>query len=228
MANDKELPNPLPKEMHTPRLILRAADMNNDADCAKVNHIRLNVAASAEPSGAYIKPGPEAAQQLRYKNKVHGARQELCTLAPAPAEIFWLSWLPSVQRKGPGEENLEDLVGFVALSFRPELPWPDMGYVTVAAHAGRGYASEAGAQMLQYWRDFVGVREMFVGCPADNPKSQRCAQRIGFARAGELVLETGSPSEPRPEIGVAFVLPGMEWPEGVVVKVVQGWKGKAD
>lgn len=49
--------------------------------------------------------------------------------------------------------------------------------------------------MLWYWRDLVGVREIFIGCPLDNWASQRCAERIGLVRGGTLTVEKGRPPD---------------------------------
>lgn len=216
---------PLPTQLRTERLLLRSADINNDADCDKINYIRAHAAGGPKH---FIKSGSEARQELRYKTRVHGPRQDLCTLAPAPANIFWLVWLPASHSPGEDQnveekEDLTDLVGLIVMSFRQEMPMPDMGYVTVEAHAGRGYAAEAGREVLRYWRDLVGVSEIFVGCPVENVKSQRCAERIGFVHGGTLLCEMGTPPDLRMEEAVAYVLPGMRWEEGHVVRPRRGW-----
>lgn len=212
---------PLPTELRTERLILRVADVTSDADCDKLNSVRWNASGGTRNNA---KATIEGRQAFRYKNRVHGPRQDLCTLAPAPASILWLMWLPA-KKNGQGneangeQEDLANLVGYITMSFRPEMPMPDMGYITVDAHAGHGYAAEAGRQMLHYWRDFVGVREIFAGCLVENVKSQRCAEKIGFVKGGKVMCEMADGMKE----AVAYVLPGMSWKEGQVARPMKGW-----
>ena len=211
--------NALPTELRTERLVLRSANMDVDSDCANVHYIYASVPSNISYQVEY---GPDIARQLRYKNKVDGPRQELCTLATAPANMFWLIWLPLTPEKEANVEDLSNLVGFMSMSFRPGMPYPDMDYATLPAHAGHGYASEAGKEMLHYWRDLVGVREIYVGCPEENSHSQRCAERIGFALGGKVMYEKGSPPNVETGRAVAYVLPGMQWIEGRVVRLDVG------
>lgn len=211
--------NALPTEMRTERLILRAANCNNDIDCARINYVRGK---TVDGVSTAITSDPNATRELQYKARAHGARQELCTLAPAPDSIYWLFYLASSADKPESEPS--DLVGVICMSFREEMPYPDMGYITVAAHAGKGYAAEAGKQLLHYWRDLVGVKEIFIACASDNRPSQRCAERIGFVHAGGITVELGRPPEGKvEEDAVALVLPGMSWKDGVVISPWKGW-----
>ena len=162
---------------------------------------------------------------MRYKSHHHRPRQELCTLAPAPADIYWLFYVPSTQSNEEAADDFSNLAGLIAMSFRDEMPYPDMGYATAPSHAGNGYAAEAGRQVLHYWRDLVGVKEIFVACSLENKASQRCAERIGFVRA-ESVINEVSPGE-RQE-AVAYVLPGMDWREGQMISPWKGWPSDGD
>lgn len=175
----------LPTELRTERLVLRPVDGDSDADCLKANYIRCNVSGGAKDD---MKEGAKGIYQIRYKHKVHGPKQEFCTFATAPPIVYWFMWLPPAEGEMREMEDLSNLAGFIAMSFREEMPYPDMGYAVVASHAGHGYASEAGKEVLYYWRDLVGVKEIFVGCPEGNRKSQRCAERIGFVRGGPMMF----------------------------------------
>ena len=76
------------------------------------------------------------------------------------------------------------------------MPYPDINFALFAPYEGFGYVSEAGRPVLQFWRDFVVVKEIFCGRLADNARPQRIAERIGFLRAGTLnVLFGHSPNE---------------------------------
>lgn len=213
----------LPTQLRTERLILRPANVDRDSDCARVNYIRCNPAGGA---GHGNSDGAEAARQLRYKNKVHGPRKELCTLSNPPSSIFWLMFLPDAAGSLVEADDNANLVGFIGMSFRQEMPYPDMGYTVTAAHAGHGYAAEGGKAVLSYWRDQVGVQELYIGCGEENLASQRCAERIGLVRAGTLLCEMG------PATGVmgavAYVLPGMQWKEGWVITPSRGWAAEVE
>ena len=105
------------------------------------------------------------------------------------------------------------------MSFRPEIGFPDLGYGIRDAYQGRGYASEAGIKTVQWWRDVIGVKHIWCETLPDNAKSQRCAERIGFVRAGTLDVVFGNPPDENQRVvgAVAFVLPGMAWKEGLTI-----------
>lgn len=210
----------LPTEIKTERLILRSTDLKNDTDCANINYVRCNPPGGP---GHVVKYGEEAARMLRYKNNAHGPREELCTLTTAPESIFWLLWLPSRDKQDEIAKDLTNLVGIVGMNFRAEMPSPDMGYVVTAAHGGHGYASEAGQALLHYWRDLVGVRDIYVACPVDNKPSRRCAERMGFVYGGTMVCEEGRPPDSKYTEAIAYVLPGSGWKDGQVIRPALGW-----
>lgn len=210
----------LPTELRTERLILRQADIDSDIDCVRLNTIRINAANGDRPE---VKTNVAAAtRQIRYKNKVHGPSAELCTLSEPPLNIYWLSWLANEDETQDDDED-SNLVGLVGMSFRPGMPCPDLGYAVMARHHGKGYASEAGREVLRYWRDLVGVREIFAGIPTDNKASRRCAEKIGLVYGGGLIFEFGKPPDVHRADDVAYVLPGMQWREGLVARPADGW-----
>jgi RimJ/RimL family protein N-acetyltransferase len=61
-----------------------------------------------------------------------------------------------------------------------------------------------------------------------NEKSQRLAERIGFVEAGTVDVYFGEPGSEKKAAGRGFVLPGMEWKEGLWIRPTlnrpEGWK----
>lgn len=193
----------LPTTLQTPRLTLRLADPSNDLDCQQLIAIYTDPHASL---GGNARVGINTPADVRAKHEKHGPRQELCTRAEAPRGMFHLVYLKD---SGPGGEKC---VGMIALSFREEMPYPDLGYALFHDYWGRGYAPEAGREVLKFWTETVGVKEVFAGALEGNERSLKCAERIGFVRAGVFDVEFGAEGEDGKRVrAVAMVLPGMRW-----------------
>lgn len=204
-----------PKEeqpvIRTERLILRLADPFDEADCKEVLKI-YNDPEAAQKSVSGIR----TIADVQEKFKRHGPRAEFCTLAPPPRGMFFLMHLPS--ETSVGEEG--NFVGQFHLSFRPEMNCPDFGYAVLAPYEGKGYATEGGKAALEYWRETIGVKEIFIGTAPDNVKSQRLAEKLGLVRGGSFDVIFGHPPNERRETGgVALILPGMNWIEGQTMKL---------
>ena len=99
------------------------------------------------------------------------------------------------------------------------MPYPDLGYVLYAAYEGKGYATEAGIKAVEWWRDVIGVKEIWCGTMPDNARALKCAERIGFVRGGTIDVIPGNPPDESKRFkgAVALVLPGMEWKEGLAI-----------
>lgn len=197
--------------IHTERLILRLADPFNTSDCQDVLRI-YNDPDAAQKSVSGIRTVADVQEKFRR----HGPRPELCTLAPPPCGMFFLMHLLSASTSS----NEGDFIGQIHLSFRPEMPSPDFGYAVLAPYQRCGYATEAGKATLKYWRDTIGVKEIFIGTAPDNVKSQKLAERLGFVRGGTFDVVFGHPPNERKDTGgLAFILPGMQWIEGKTMKL---------
>jgi ribosomal-protein-alanine N-acetyltransferase len=75
--------------------------------------------------------------------------------------------------------------GFVR---REGMPAPDLGYAYLAAYARRGYALEAGAAMLRYGRDVLGMKTIVAFTRPENVASAALLRRLGFVDEGSIVL----------------------------------------
>jgi hypothetical protein len=95
-------------------------------------------------------------------------------------------------------------------------------------YQGQGYATEAARAVLEFWRDVIGVREICAMTLDRNEKSRRLAERIGFVKAGPVDVYFGERGSEEKVMGRGFVLPGMEWQEGLWIRPThirpEGWK----
>ncbi|KAF2485996.1 acyl-CoA N-acyltransferase [Neohortaea acidophila] len=207
-----------PVVLQTERLILRLADPYNDADAEKILSFYVN------GSGGHEKLGLSNIDDVRLQHKANGPRAEYCTLAPPPVGSYFLIHLPANDSTHNGHDPADTKregpqIGMVSMSFRPEMPWPDLGWALHAAYEGNLYATEAARAALAWWRDVIGIKEVWAGTLPNNAKSQRCAERVGFVRAGTMDIVFGDPPDESQRIkdAAAFVLPGMQWRSGLTV-----------
>ena len=203
--------------LRTERLLLRMADPADSLDCQEIIRIYNDPHAGL---GGNVSVNIKTIADVQQKHKTHGPKPEFCKLTRPPRGMYFMAYLPNSETDRTGERGT--LIGHLAMSFRPEMPYPDINYALFAAYEGFGYASEAGRAVLHFWRDVVGVKEIFCGALADNARSQRTAERIGFVKAGTFDISFGHPPNEKHATGVAFVLPGMEWKEGQTIRPTIG------
>ena len=65
----------------------------------------------------------------------------------------------------------------------------ELGYWLTPAAWGRGYATEAGRQVVEIARDALGLRRLVAGHFADNPASGRVLAKLGFRPTGQVVQQ---------------------------------------
>lgn len=83
------------------------------------------------------------------------------------------------QRKSDGV-----LVGMSGLLQRDYLPQPDLGYAFLPQFQGQGYASEAGAAVLQHGFTARGMDRILAIVSPDNAGSARVLEKLGMADEG--------------------------------------------
>lgn len=93
---------------------------------------------------------------------------------------FGLWW---VGLKATGEP-----VGICGLIKRDVLEDPDIGYAFLERFSGRGYASEAGAAVLDYGRRTLGLGRIVAITKPDNDGSIRVLEKIGLRFEGMITL----------------------------------------
>lgn len=79
-------------------------------------------------------------------------------------------------------------VGICGLIKRDVLEDPDIGYAFLARFSGRGYASEAGAAVLDYGRRTLGLGRIVAITKPDNDGSIRVLEKIGLRFEGMVTL----------------------------------------
>lgn len=83
----------------------------------------------------------------------------------------------------PGGET----IGMCGLIRRDSLDFPDLGYAFLATHHRRGYASEAGAAVLDDARRRLDVGRVVAITTLDNAGSIRVLQNLGFRDDGVVI-----------------------------------------
>lgn len=79
-------------------------------------------------------------------------------------------------------------VGICGLIKRDVLEDPDIGYAFLERFSGRGYASEAGAAVLDYGRKTLGLGRIVAITKPDNDGSIRVLEKIGLRFEGMVTL----------------------------------------
>lgn len=111
-------------------------------------------------------------------------------------------------------QDTGEFVGWVSLFHRKPAS-PDLGWALLEQFARRGYATEASKEALRFWREEVGVRDIWAATFPENSDSQRVAEKVGFVPGGTLTINMPNGTS---RICTAFVLPGMaRFPEGYTV-----------
>ncbi|HEV2124284.1 MAG TPA: GNAT family N-acetyltransferase [Chloroflexota bacterium] len=80
----------------------------------------------------------------------------------------------------------EELLGVAGLDRMPSGEM-ELGYWIAKEHWNRGYAFEAGVQMIEIARTELGVTRLVAGYFVDNPASGRVLDKLGFIPASGLV-----------------------------------------
>ena len=209
--------NELPSVLHTERLVLRLADPSNPADCDKIISTYTD---SRSGSGGHGKVALNTMADVQRKHELHGPKAQFCTLVPPPRGMYFLIHLRD--NENDEHEPKGPFIGIAAISFRAEMPYPDLGWALFGQYQGHGYATEAGREALRFWHDLVGVKEICAVTMEDNVKSQKCAERIGFVKAGTLEIVFGEAPNESWAKGRAMTLPGMKWQDGLTLRPTIG------
>ena len=91
----------------------------------------------------------------------------------------------AVEDKATGEP-----VGLSGLIRRDVLEHVDIGYAFLESVAGRGYATEAGAAVMAYGREVVGLTTIVAITTPDNDASGRVLEKLGLKFSGMIQLPT--------------------------------------
>ena len=67
---------------------------------------------------------------------------------------------------------------------QPDTSRAEMGYWLRTADAGKGLMTEAGAAVIEFGFEQLGLHRIELEAGVDNPGSQKVAEKLGFKREG--------------------------------------------
>jgi len=178
--------------LHTPHLTLSLFDDSNPA------HLDHTLACMHDPV--------TIANMGDYGINTHADVLRLCNACLLPPS-FCAGTTPTgaaVYNVHLRRNPTSPMIGIISLAHRSSSVPPDMGWTILHEHSGKGYATEAGREVLRYFRDDFGIKEIIAWPKPSNVPSVRTAEKIGFVEAGTIRLrETG-------EMHSVYALPGMK------------------
>ena len=119
-------------------------------------------------------PPPPSIEHLR------GVYASVQTRMSPNASQLWLSWVVRLSGQLP--------IGYVQATVIPnETAW--LGYILSRRYWGRGYATQATQAVLDHVASVYGVSRFLATVEAENQRSIRLLERLGFHGATELELE---------------------------------------
>ena len=157
-------------------------------------------------------PAPTiTAQDIDDKANRHYLSRETCTKLgeeiDPPSHPYHLIYL----RDSDGKAGT--YIGGVSLFHRKKTGlMPDLGWGLLSDdYEGKGYGTEAVRAVLDFWREEIGVQEIWALTGATKMSSRRLCEKIGFIDGGVLTLKM---RDGEIKDLVAFMLPGMSRLEG--------------
>ncbi|WP_412028449.1 GNAT family N-acetyltransferase [Deinococcus yunweiensis] len=167
----------VPTEFHTARLLLRAP-RPEDAQ-AQVDTVNASL--------------PELRRWMLWAQEpqtLDGARENLTRAADAYAtgeNLRLMVWNPE------GTELIGSS-GYHSLDWR--VPKGEIGYWIATAHTGHGYAQEVAAFLTDYALNDLRLRRIEIRCDANNERSARIPQVLGYALDARLVNDDVAAADP--------------------------------
>ncbi|KAF2104417.1 hypothetical protein NA57DRAFT_51244 [Rhizodiscina lignyota] len=96
-----------------------------------------------------------------------------------------------ILRLGRNNPNGE-AIGHIELVQRNSERLPDVGYALIGSkYANTGYMTEAAKEVLRYWRDDCGIRDIQILTAANSRPSYRIPEKLGFLREADLEVGKG-------------------------------------
>lgn len=188
----------LPPFLYTSRLVLELFDYSE-------THYNCLLAAMNTPT-AHINMGDYGIRtpaQFDALNSATRLSPSACAGRIPDTDVYYLLRLR--QKSGP-------LMGAVSLAQRAASTPPDMGWCILEQFMGQAYAAEAGKELLRLAREELGVKEIITWPGAENQRSIRVAQKIGFVEGGTVEARDGG-------LNTVYVLPGVVFDSGIVLSL---------
>lgn len=208
------LKSSLPKQLHTPRLIL---DLWNDSD----EHLDALLECFNNPI-AVSRTGDFG---LRTRDDARG----LCNavglknddLVPGKKADTFIAYMPRLKNSpngslsgGPNggphgsDADASEIIGCMSLVHRGQDVPPDIGWAILPPYMGNGYATEAATELYKFLTKELGMSYFTAVIRQDNLPSIHVAEKIGMVRGPDAVLNTVAGKDEVPN--VAYVIPGMK------------------
>ena len=184
----------LPPFLHTERLALELFDQSSA-------HYDCLLAVMHTPT-AHLDMGDcgiRTPAQLDALNHTIRLSPSACEGRLPDADIYYFLRLGN--ESGP-------LMGAISLAQRAASNPPDIGWCMLEQFMGRGYAAEAGNEVLRLAKEDLGVREIIAWSGIQNARSIRVAQKVGLMEGGKIQSSDGS-------LVVVYILPGMEFDSSI-------------
>lgn len=81
----------------------------------------------------------------------------------------------------------DTMVGFVLFDYDPEIPgWSLSRMMIGQQYQGRGYGTAAVKALLQYFRDTMGIREVYLCVERENTVAAALYHKLGFCDVGTV------------------------------------------
>jgi RimJ/RimL family protein N-acetyltransferase len=194
----------------TPRLFISHLDPTNDAHCDFIHELMLSPSISEEISAAdvekaksmpprdagrkFIADGVEKMERTGYGRYLVSLRRTAALNINSPAED---DDAPFSQRRltpiGVVSMQLERFTSAPSpltpllrlFQPNPSAPTiPDVGFGILPRYFGNGYATEAAAGLIEYFKEERGQKEFCAFCRPDNEPSANVLKRLGFESRG--------------------------------------------
>ncbi|MBO4868993.1 MAG: GNAT family N-acetyltransferase [Clostridia bacterium] len=81
------------------------------------------------------------------------------------------------------------VIGGCNVSLSDDMRTGDVGWFIHKDHQNKGYATQAGAKMLEFGFDHLGLHRMTAHCHVDNIRSVRVMEKLGMRREGRFVKD---------------------------------------
>ncbi|MCJ1358748.1 MAG: hypothetical protein MMC33_008748 [Icmadophila ericetorum] len=180
----------LPRYLYTSRMALELFDYSPaHYDCLLAS---LNTPTAYAEMGDYKMRTPAQLNVLAHATRLHpsavGGRK-------IDIDLYYMLHLGGVG--GP-------LMGTVTLAQRDSTTSPDLGWAILEEYMGKGYAVEAGREVLRFLTEDFGIKEIIAWPKVSNKRSHRVAEEIGFLEGGVVGDEKG-------EAHKVYILPAMEF-----------------
>jgi RimJ/RimL family protein N-acetyltransferase len=170
-----------PTILSTKRLTLTLFNPSDEAHCQQLTDSLMLMAQGVIQAADPRKNTEEAVAYYRFSGRIES--KFLGGRTPS-GPALWLV------RRGENAPN-GDCIGIAGMIQRSYIP--DQSWMIFPEHQGKGYATEAGAEWLRYFREELDLNDIMAATHPTNPKSRNVALKLGYEqREGGIMFESGT------------------------------------